>query len=68
MLRKKVQDVEPSLPPGAGKPKVGDDFGYVYGFLLSVSSDGYSYAELEHVIRTGETGVSKPARAALKRK
>ncbi len=30
--------------PPAGKPKVGDDFGYVFGFLLAVSSDGYSYA------------------------
>ena len=51
MLRKKVQDVEGSLPPGAGKPKVGDDFGYVFGFLLAVSSDGYSYAELERYVK-----------------
>ncbi len=50
-LRKKVQDVEPTLPPGAGKPKVGDDFGYVFGFLLAVSSDGYSYAELERHVK-----------------
>lgn len=47
VLRKKVADVEPTLPPGAGKPKIGDDFGYVFGFLLAVSSDGFSYAELE---------------------
>lgn len=51
VLRKKVQDVEPTLPPGAGKPKVGDDFGYVFGFLLAVSSDGYSYAELERYVK-----------------
>ena len=51
MLRKKVCDVERSLPPGAGKPKVGDDFGYVFGFLLAVSSDGYSYAELERHVK-----------------
>ena len=51
VLRKKVQDIESSLPPGAGKPKVGDDFGYVFGFLLAVSSDGYSYAELERYVK-----------------
>ena len=46
-----MTDVEPTLPPGAGKPKVGDDFGYVFGFLLAVSSDGYSYAELERYVK-----------------
>ena len=51
VLRKKVADVEPTLPPGAGKPKVGDDFGYVFGFLLAVSSDGYNYAELERYVK-----------------
>lgn len=51
ILRKKVADIEPTLPPGAGKPKVGDDFGYVFGFLLAVSSDGYSYAELERYVK-----------------
>ncbi|QEG43140.1 efflux RND transporter permease subunit [Roseimaritima ulvae] len=51
VLRKKVADVEPTLPPGAGKPVVGDDFGYVFGFLLAVSSDGYSYAELENYVK-----------------
>lgn len=51
VLRKKVSDVEPMLPPGAGKPKVGDDFGYVFGFLLAVSSDGFNYAELERYVK-----------------
>ncbi len=51
VLRKKIADVEPQLPPGAGKPDVRDDFGYVFGFLLAVSSDGYSYAELEKRVK-----------------
>lgn len=51
VLRKKVADVEPTLPPGAGKPVVGDDFGFVFGFLLAVNSDGYSYAELEQYVK-----------------
>lgn len=51
VLRKKIHDVEPSLPPGAGPPRVGDDFGYVFGFLLAVTSDGYTYAELESRVK-----------------
>lgn len=47
VLRKKVRDIEGELPPGAGKPQVGDDFGYVFGFVLALTGDGYSYAELE---------------------
>jgi multidrug efflux pump subunit AcrB len=48
ILRKKIQDVSPELPPGANAPMVGDDFGNVFGFLLAVSSDGFSYSELEY--------------------
>lgn len=46
-MRNKVKDVTPRLPPGAGPPDIGDDFGFVYGFLMAVTGDGYSYAELE---------------------
>lgn len=46
-LRKKIQDVSPTLPPGANPPMVGDDFGNVFGFLLAISADGFSYRELE---------------------
>lgn len=50
VLRKKITDVEHLLPPGASKPVVGDDFGFVFGFLLGVTADGYSYAQLhDHV-------------------
>lgn len=46
-LRHKIADVVPRLPPGAGQPNIGDDFGFVYGFLMALTGDGYSYAELE---------------------
>lgn len=46
-LRRKVQDVEDLLPPGSSKPRIIDDFGDVYGFLLAITADGYSYKELE---------------------
>ena len=45
-LRRKVSDLAPHLPPGASPPQVNDDFGDVYGILLSLSGEGYSYQEL----------------------
>ena len=47
IMRKKVRDVEHQLPPGAGPVSIGDDFGFVLGFLLAVTGEGFSYAELE---------------------
>ncbi len=47
ILRKKIRDVEGQLPPGAGPVDVGDDFGFVLGFLLAVRGDGFSYSQLE---------------------
>ena len=38
-LRKKIRDVTPELPPGAGTPIVVDDFGFVYGFVLALTGD-----------------------------
>ena len=47
VLRKKIRDVEENLPPGAGPVQVDDDFGFVLGFLLAMTGDGFSYKELE---------------------
>ena len=46
-LRRKVGDVAPQLPKGAGPSSVGDDFGDVYGLLLAVTGDGYSQADIK---------------------
>ena len=46
-LRDKVGDVQRELPPGTVPSIVNDDFGDVYGVLLAVTGDGYSYAELK---------------------
>ena len=46
-LRRKIRDIESQLPPGAGRPVVSDDFGDVFGHLLAIVGDGYSYAEME---------------------
>lgn len=48
-LRRKINDTEVLLPPGSGTPRVVDDFGFVFGFLLAVTGDGFDYAELEDI-------------------
>ncbi len=48
-LRRKVNDYQRQLPPGAGPSVINDDFGDVYGIYLALTGEGYSYAELyEH--------------------
>ena len=51
-LRHKVNDISNLLPPGTSTPNVIDDFSFVYGFVLAVTGDGYSYAELEEHVKT----------------
>ncbi len=46
-LRRKINDVQIKLPPGAGPSIVNDDYGDVYGILLAVNGKAYSYQELE---------------------
>ncbi|PKF76671.1 MFS transporter [Vibrio sp. vnigr-6D03] len=45
-LRRKVNDTQSQLPPGVNPTQVIDDFGDVYGILLAVTGDGYTYKEL----------------------
>ncbi|WP_037027082.1 efflux RND transporter permease subunit [Psychromonas aquimarina] len=47
-LRRKVNDAAADLPPGAVQPQVIDDFSDVYGILMNISGEGYSYRELEN--------------------
>ncbi len=46
-LRRKIRNIEHTLPPGAGRPGVSDDFGDVYGFQLALVGDGFSHAQME---------------------
>jgi len=48
-LRRKVGDVQPQLPPGAGPSIVNDDFGDVFGIYIAISGEEYTYRELEDV-------------------
>lgn len=48
-LRRKINDATPLLPPGVETPRVVDDFGFVFGFLLAVTGEGFNPAELEEI-------------------
>ena len=50
-LRRKVNDVQGKLPAGVQPSVVNDDFGDVYGVLLAVYGDGFSYRELDEYIK-----------------
>jgi multidrug efflux pump subunit AcrB len=50
-MRKKIRDATPQLPPGAGPPIINDDFSFVYGFVLAVTGDGFSFKDLETVVK-----------------
>jgi len=48
-LRRKVEKGARDLPNGTSKPMVNDEFGDVYGTMISVTSDGLSHKELEDI-------------------
>lgn len=46
-LRRKINDVQTQLPPGANTSVVFDDFGDVYGLFYALTGEGYTYRELK---------------------
>jgi multidrug efflux pump subunit AcrB len=48
-LRRKIERETPSLPPGAQNPVVNDEFGDVFGIVLALTGDGFSYSQLKEV-------------------
>jgi len=48
-LRRKVDRARDELPDGVIGPTVNDDFGDVFGIVVALTGDGYSYAELKAV-------------------
>ncbi len=48
-LRRKVEKAAPDLPSGVIGPLVDDEFGDVYGVIISIAGEGFNYAELKDV-------------------
>ena len=49
-MRRKINDLSPSLPSGVYPSTVLDDFADVYGVMYAVKGDGYSYDELKNYV------------------
>jgi multidrug efflux pump len=47
-VRKKVGDIQHTLPAGASPPTFIDEFGDVFGSIYALIGDGFSLAELRH--------------------
>jgi multidrug efflux pump len=45
-VRKKIADIQQTLPQGTQGPFFNDDFGDVYGVIYAFTSDGFTYREL----------------------
>ena len=48
-LRRKVEKAQAELPENVRGPFVNDEFGDVFGIVLSVIGEGFSYAEIKNV-------------------
>ncbi len=48
-LRRKVEAAAPALPDGVIGPRVEDEFDSIFGIIVALTGDGYSYAEIEDV-------------------
>ncbi len=48
-LRRKIEDARTELPEDVRGPFVNDEFGDVFGTILALTGEGYSYAELEDI-------------------
>ena len=48
-LRRKVEKATPELPEGIRGPYVNDEFGDVFGILITLIGDGFSYSDLKDV-------------------
>ncbi|MFW1425139.1 multidrug efflux RND transporter permease subunit VmeV [Vibrio parahaemolyticus] len=46
-MRRKINDLQPTLPQGVQSLQIIDDFGDVYGVMLMLTGDDYDYVELK---------------------
>jgi multidrug efflux pump len=67
-VRKKLSDINQSLPSGVYGPYFNDEFGDTFGSIVALSGDGYSYAELKELadfVRQRLLGVDSVSKVEL---
>ena len=53
-LRRKINDTQRQLPPGAGPPIVNDDFGDVFALFYAVTGEGYRLEQIADYVEALE--------------
>lgn len=48
-LRRKIDSVQKQLPEGSQPSVVNDEYGDVFGIVITITGDGYDYAEIKEV-------------------
>lgn len=48
-LRRKIETVKSDLPEGAEEPIVNDEFGDVFGIVIGMTAEGYTYREMKDI-------------------
>ncbi|WP_353498893.1 efflux RND transporter permease subunit [Vibrio sp. CB1-14] len=56
-LRRKIERAASTLPEGVGAPVVNDEFGDVYGIVLAIHGEGFSYRELKQTAEDLRSGL-----------
>lgn len=67
-LRRKIEAVESDLPEGIIGPIVNDEFGDVFGIVIALTAEGYSYSEMESIaddVRDDLLGLADAAKVDL---
>jgi len=63
-VRKKMEDIAPTMPSGVRGPFYNDEFGDTYSFIYALTSDGFSHRELNDVALDLRTELLKVADVA----
>lgn len=58
-LRNKVSSIQEQLPKGVLPSRVDDEFGDVFGIVIAVSGEGFSYSELEEAAKKAKEKILK---------
>ncbi|GAL36806.1 acriflavin resistance protein [Vibrio maritimus] len=56
-LRRKIERAASELPEGVGTPVVNDEFGDVYGIVLAIHGEGFTYRELKQTAEDLRSGL-----------
>ncbi|MCE2570486.1 efflux RND transporter permease subunit [Motilimonas eburnea] len=56
-LRRKIERAAIQLPEGVGTPVVNDEFGDVFGIVLAIHGEGFSYRELKQTAEDLRSGL-----------